>query len=250
MKRAAKRLFFATLVSIIACSMARFASATPTSFSSFDTAVVKAPIGLVYFLYPDWDQTRAYLKAPGVIVAQLSDWSAMGIIYGMGLNTPQQQGLDTSSFLVDTSTGAPLVGSTIVIFSGPVVHSVVHYYETTRIAPIYFFYDQGIATFQFRRAADNTIVASMPETLSRGGHSDLFLLEAFIDQAGRRVFIGYGFDWHGSFAAAKYLKAVIYGPNGQNIGQYLNSWYVFRWSDQNGDGYPDLNEISFITSGN
>jgi hypothetical protein len=244
-----KKLLVLVVVVVVMFSGFRPSCGTPIGLSSF-ALVVNASSGNVGFLYPDWDPSRAYLKAPGVIVAQLSDWSATGIVYGMERNMPQQQGLDTSPSMVDTSTGRPLVGSTIVIFSGPVVHSVVRYYEQNHIAPTYFFYDQFTGTFQFRRAGDGSIVAAMVASDVRGGRVDLFIVEAFLDASGRMVFIGYGFGWKGTFAAAKTLKDIIYGPNGQNIGLYTKSWYIYSWIDRNNDGFPDTHEMAPVASGN
>ena len=68
---------------------------------------------------------------------------------------------------------------------------------------------------------------------------DMFLIEAFIDNSGNKVFIVYGYGWKGTFAAGLFFKSIIC----PNMSSYSNAYYVYRWTDSNGDGFVDLNEI-------
>jgi hypothetical protein len=68
---------------------------------------------------------------------------------------------------------------------------------------------------------------------------DMFVMESFIDSAGNKVFILYGYGWKGTFAAGQFFKFVVY----PNIESYTDSYYVFKWIDNDSDGFVDLDEI-------
>ncbi len=211
-----------------------------TSLSSLGSRIFGAAANTVYFIYPDWD--HANLKLPGVGLAALSDWSAMGILYGMCSNV-QNDGLDTRSTLVDLSSGSPVfTGSGAVLMGGPAVHNFVFFYEGRKLAPLYFSQD---GTAGYFRKRDGSVVSSMLLSEAASLHKDLFLLEAFTDLKGNTVFIGYGVTWKGTFAAGLYLKSVI----APNLASYSHAWYVLSWQDVNGDGMIDLNEIFLVASG-
>jgi N-acetylneuraminic acid mutarotase len=189
----------------------------------------------VYFVYPDYQG----LKPPGVFNAWVSDWCATGFMEGLSANH-QNEATDTNAALIDTSSGAIKThGETIVLFGGPLVNAPVHYYETNRIAPLYYQNDGG--TLYWYRS-DGTRVDSTALLGSQKSSHDMFVVESFIDGNGNHVFIVYGYGWKGTFAAGLLFRSVIY----PNIGSYSNSWYVFRWTDANGDGFVDQNEIDPI----
>jgi len=71
-------------------------------------------------------------------------------------------------------------------------------------------------------------------------HKDMFAVESFIDGSGNHVYIVYGYGWKGTFAGGKFFKFIMY----TNISSYIGSYYVFEWTDGNGDGFVDLDEIS------
>ncbi len=73
-----------------------------------------------------------------------------------------------------------------------------------------------------------------------GQSQDLFVVESFIDDYENRLLIGYGYGWKGTFAAGKFIKFVIY----PDIESYTESYYIFKWIDDNGDGFVDLTEIN------
>jgi hypothetical protein len=52
--------------------------------------------------------------------------------------------------------------------------------------------------------------------------------------------IVYGYGWKGTFAGGKFLKFIIY----PNITSYTDSFYIFKWIDNNGDNFVDLYEIN------
>ncbi len=76
------------------------------------------------------------------------------------------------------------------------------------------------------------------------GHEDYFIIETFVDANSNHVFISYGFNWKGTWAAGIYLKAEY-----PTIQQFTNVYYVFHWVDANGDGIPQTSEIAQVATG-
>ena len=50
----------------------------------------------------------------------------------------------------------------------------------------------------------------------------------------------YGYEWKGTFAGGKFFKFIMH----PNIDNYTGAYYVFKWTDNNGDSFVDLDEIS------
>ena len=110
---------------------------TPPSLSSAGSAMLSGSENSVYFIFPD--SNIAHKKPTGVGYAQVTDWTALGFTYGSLTNMPQVIALDTNSAYIDQSTGAPKVSNKmIVLFGGPLVNEVVHYYESNGIAPLHW----------------------------------------------------------------------------------------------------------------
>jgi hypothetical protein len=196
--------------------------------------IVGADENTLYFVYPNY----AGAKPPGVVYAWLSDWTALGFIAGMCSKT-QHEVTDTNPAVIDTGTGeVRLQNTTVVLFGGPAVDAPVHYYEQNRIAPLYWQNDGG--TYYFYKANGSRLDATnLTYTQMSSGHN-LFVVESFTDNSGNRVYIFYGYGWKGTFAAGKFFKFIMY----PDISSYTNSYYIFRWDDNNQDGFVDLNEIS------
>jgi hypothetical protein len=187
----------------------------------------------VYFIYPDYEGA----KPAGVNPAMLSDWTATGYIAGMCSNR-QNEITDTNQAIIDSNNGeVKLNNKTIVLFGGPLVNGPVHYYETNRIAPTYW---KNIGGTFYWYATNSTRLEDTAMTFSEiSNGKDMFLVEAFTDNSGNRVFIVYGYGWKGTFAGGKFFKFIIY----PNISEYTDCYYVFKWEDTNGNGFVDLSEI-------
>jgi hypothetical protein len=57
--------------------------------------------------------------------------------------------------------------------------------------------------------------------------TDVFVMEAFTDAAGRTVFIIAGLNWPGTLAGCEYVvNFVLKSPSA-----YTASWYVYKWQD-------------------
>jgi len=231
-------------------SMWRIEKRVPSeTVASVDALVVKAPAGSVYFIYPDYDSDSSHVKPNGAIAAALSDFTAMGVIYGMTVNA-QLECLDTSSSCVEQSIGRPsLAGKAVVLVGGQGVHASVRYYDNQRVSPVYPNIE-GATIYLYTKSDVKLTSTAFDSTLFGNGisyHQDMFLVEYFMDGNGNAVFVIYGYGWKGSFAGGRYFKSTIY----PNISSYTHAYYVYQWNDLNGnnDGFPDLNEITLVTSG-
>jgi hypothetical protein len=77
-------------------------------------------------------------------------------------------------------------------------------------------------------------------SLISGGADDMFLIERFTDSSNNTIYYMYGYGWKGTFAAGKFFKFVI----APDMASYTDSFYVFRWTDDDVDGFVDLDEIN------
>jgi hypothetical protein len=222
----------------------QFYSAFPSlPLGSAASTLLSSPARTVYFIFPDGN--RAHPKPPGVGWASVTDWTALGYVYGMMYNAPQITALDTNSTYIDQATGAPKIqNSIIVLFAGTLVNSVVHYYEVNRIAPLWWTLEGGwVSGTEYYRTRSGEVAASMPIQTVGGGSEDMMLVEAFNDQSGNTVIIFSGFGWQGTFTAGFYSKDSLAGQ----LGSMSDSWYFYHWSDQNGNGFPEYYEVDSTT---
>ena len=199
------------------------------SVSSISSVVSGAP-NSVWFVLPDFTAGQGSLthnsasKCGGVKVALATDVYSGTYLFGALAHPPQNEVLDTNSASVSQSAlscGQPSTptGQSLVAISGPVVSEVVHYYESTT-SPLYYNFGNGCITRRDTGASIDCSVTLTPTT-------DVFLMEAFIDQAGRTVYIIYGRNWPGTLAGYEYLVDFVL----KNPTSYTHSWYVYRWTD-------------------
>ncbi len=225
----------------------------PVALSSVGPSILNAAANNVYYIYPATAQTGG-TKAPGVIYASAADWSATGLILGLSANT-QNIGLDSNNQLCSSSNGQPLPGvigtsKGVVIASGPIVHSCLHYYELVGggadKAPVFFAFDG--TNYYFKRSGDNAVLATMPQNVAGQG-ADLFLIEVFVDANGRIILALYGFTYLGTLAATTYFKFFIT----PNLSTYTKSYYILQWNDAasglSHNGIPDPGDVyTLVTS--
>jgi Protein of unknown function (DUF3131) len=194
-------------------------------------SVVSGAMRSAWVVLPDFTAGQPGLmhnsaaKCGGVVAALATDVYAATYLLGAVTNPPQNEILDTNSAYVSqasascgqpsTSTSAPLV-----VISGPVVSEVAHYYESTT-SPLYYNFGTGCIVRRDTGFSIDCSVTTVPT-------SDVFLMEAFTDPAGRTVFIAYGRNWPGTLAAYEYLVDFVLKNNPSS---YTGSWYVYRWTD-------------------
>ncbi len=147
-------------------------------------------------------------------------------------------GPQTNAAWVDQTTGALLLGggSTVVTAGGPVPNKVVKWLETTRGATKVYYATNAIDTFYFKLRSTGAILASKPNSyctaVPRTG--DVFMVELVTDPAsGTLVLISYGLcsGGYGTQAGAWFWANTIL----PNRTQYPDGWYLFEWTDTNGD---------------
>jgi C1A family cysteine protease len=221
---------------------ADFSPASGTALSN----LLSAPPRTVYFIFPDGN--HAHPKPTGVGYASVTDWTALGYVYGMMTNMPQIAALDTNSTYVDQATGAPkLKNSFIVLFGGPLVNSLVHYYEENRIAPLWWSLEGGWTSgTEHYRTRSGAEAASMTIQSLATGSSDMMLIEAFTDPNQNTVLVFSGFGSSGTFASGLYSKAVL--CQGGNLAGLSDSWYFYSWTDKNGNVFVEDYEVNPIAS--
>jgi hypothetical protein len=212
----------------------------PPSLSSAGSTMFSASEKSVYFIFPDGN--TAHAKPAGVGYASVTDWTALGFVYGSLKNMPQTIALDTDSSVIDQSTGAPKVSNKIIVlFGGPLVNEVVHYYESNGIALLHWGLVGGWVSgteYYYNRLGQP--VASIPLSALGPGTKDMGLIEAFTDGAGNTVIIFSGFGWHGTFVAGVYFKTVLISQ----LPTMPDSWYIYSWTDSNGNGFAEVSEVS------
>lgn len=210
-----------------------FSSRTPPSkhtaenFSAIMN-LLSAKAGDVYFMYPGNNP---------------SDHVAYDTVMNMCTNRPQIECYYTVDDPYVDSSGCPRPnvitnGKYMVFIGGPFSQECVKYYENTLQAPCKLEYN---GTHIWWQTANGTFLNdTFIEISELDEHHDMSLLEYFVDEDGRGVFICYGYGWRGTWIAVEYLSKEIL----PNISQYTKSFYIFKWTDKNNDTFPDISEVS------
>lgn len=145
----------------------------------------------------------------------------------------------TNAALVDQTTGQPLAGAgvTYVLGGGPFPDMPLRWLERTdAVTKVYFDAPDGV-NFYWKLRSTGDAVATMPGSAC-SPHADQFVTELVTDpMSGTLSLIGYGAcsGGKGTLAAAWYYANVLL----PNKASYPDSWYVFSWSDTNGNATPD-----------
>lgn len=226
-----KKLTNSFLISILLLILL-IPSASAITLDDSEVFILEAPENTVYFIYSDTIKSSKPLR---VTRASPIDWTATGYIKGITRHN-QMEGLDTDNTLVDQSSGAPNFNDKAVVLSGgPIVQVLVKYYESNRIAPVYYKAENGLA-YWFHKNGTRIEETEIDPNLQ----NDMFVVEHFLDPYGNAVLIIYGFTGSGTFAGAKFFKSIIH----PDIRSYTHSYYIYQWSDTNGDYFPDISEIN------
>jgi len=209
--------------------------------SSVGADIVNAPTNTVIYVLPDWQTGSGHTKPPGVGTAALSDFTALGFMFGASTNT-QIMALDTNSTYFDPATGAPkLSNSILVAFAGPDVNGVVNYYENSGVSPVTFGYTTIDGTLYYACwDRQGNVVATMPYSAGQDGTADMFVVEYFKDANNNRVFIILGLAWKGTYVGGVFFKTYIL----PDIQSFTHGWYIYRWDDVNSNGLPDPYEVN------
>jgi hypothetical protein len=218
-----------------------FLAPTVPRISDLQTLVIQAMDNQDYFIFADPHRmTRAVATY---------DVASGSIIYGMCQNT-QNQGFDTNPSWVSQNSQDEgrllLQNKTVLIFGGPIPNLCAGYLQAQGLTPVYV---QAVSEadgthWEFVETSTGTVKVDRLASSIDFEHEDYFVIMALVDANGNHVFISYGFDWKGTWAAGIYLKAIY-----PTIQTYTKAYYIVHWVDTNGDGIPQPNEMTVIATG-
>ncbi len=214
----------------------------PPTIADLQNMVLEADENDSLFLFADPYRATAAIST--------YDVASGGIVYGMTDNL-QLQGFDSNAQVVSQSAaslGKLLVhDSTVLMFGGPMPHLGVRYLESHDFAPVYFQSVQSSVDgvhYMFKETTSDTTIVDVLASNIDPNHEDYFVLESLVDENNNHVFVSYGFNWKGTWAAGIYLKSVS-----ENLFDYTNGYYIIHWQDTNADGIPQPNEMSEVAQG-
>jgi hypothetical protein len=219
----------------------RLAYTSNSAVSDMNALALQAPANQAYFVYGDPHRMTTSLAT--------YDVAAGSTIYGMCMN-PQIACFDSNPNVASQSVADKgrllLSAKPVLMFGGPNANLAVRYLEQQRQTPLYFEASTvgGGTHLKFVETATGTAKVDVLTSSYSNEHEDYFILESVIDANSNHVFISYGFDWKGTWAAGLYLKA-----NYSAIQGYSNVYYIFHWVDTNGNGIPEANEITQTATG-
>lgn len=167
---------------------------------------------------------------------------ASTITQNCSARTAVTTGPQTNPAWVDQTTGALLLGggSTVVTAGGPVPNKPVKWLERTRMATKVYYESNLVDTYYFKRRSDGVALVTRPATFCTP-HEDVFLVELVADPAsGTLALIAYGLcsGGYGTQTGAWYWANVMLPARNA----YPDSWYLYQWTDTNGDSRPDAND--------
>jgi hypothetical protein len=146
---------------------------------------------------------------------------------------------------LNITTGRPVSDSSelLVVAGGPFFQTLEGYLEEQKITPLYWTYNSE--TTEYRSNKTNAIVASLPIAGDHDSH-DIFIIQFTRDPAsGSLILNEQGFWLSGTVAGAYQIMHGLLPV----LDQQDQAWYVYEWTDQDGDKAPDLNEIKLLDSG-
>ncbi len=214
--------------------------ATPV-VSNLKPLALQAGSNQAYFVYGDPHRMT--------LAVATYDVAAGSTIYGMCAEA-QALSFDTDPNVVSQATadmGRLLFSEkTALMFGGPNPNLAVRYLEQQRLTPLYFqaTSDAGLTHLKFIETSTGTAKVNVLASSYNSEQEDYFMIESLIDANFNHVFISYGFDWKGTWAAGLYLKA-----QSNSIQEFSNTYYIFHWIDTNSNGIPEANETIQIATG-
>jgi len=155
--------------------------------------------------------------------------------------TAPTQSAESSYFLDDN--GSPLFTGHIATFGGRSANRLVKYYEDAGIATVGFAWNGTHRIF--KRITDDEYLYSVDGATYNKTERDYFVFQNFKD-GDRHVLSVWGFNAEGTFAAGLCFISEIY----PNLESYTNQYYIFSWTDLNGDRMPQTEEITLERTGN
>ena len=206
------------------------------SISDLVDSVFQAEKNQAYFIFADPHRmTRAVATY---------DVASGNLIYGACQNT-QNIGFDTNAQLVsqeENTRGRLLLSNkTISLFGGWSPHWCVDYLQRNNLTPVSFVapIENGKVHFKFVVTQTSKVIVDVTQGDVDFEWEDYFVIMTLTDENNNHVFVFYGFDWKGTWAAGIYVKEIM-----STISSYTSQYYIFHWSDTNNDGIPQPEEVS------
>lgn len=196
--------------------------------------IVNAPVGSVYFVYTNPDETGA---------SATFDAAAGAMVYSACL-APQRQGFVSNGhwFLLSGAINHNEINNSIIVIIGNTkCQQATEYYDSMNLTPVK---SSENSTHYVLQDGNGRILAATTKTDVETGSQDLVVIQTFKD-GDNTILIMYGFSWRGTWAAGMYFAERI----AKNLTDYPNSYYVLRWKDILHDGVPQMSEIELICSG-
>jgi len=186
-----------------------------------------------YFIYAEpkrmMREVAVYDRISGNLTHELCN-STQNILYDSNVNYIVQTGPEKGKLLLNNSVA--------LFFGGPCPHICVAYYEKINATPVKFYWNKTDNTFNFILTKTGEVVASLPHI--NFTHEDMFVIEVFRDSNNNLIFIFYGFDWKGTWAAGIYMHLFL----STHLSKLDSNFYIYHWIDLNMDGEPQTPEIN------
>jgi hypothetical protein len=206
------------------CSATQFCTGTRCDDAVFTNLCANASVTVVSDPYPPDDEAGASL-GPSIAAACPDAGIAVSLV-------PQTQ----PGVLVPGDAGwrpNTGVGTTLVAGGGSFGQLSVAYMDQSALTPVYLTND-GTTSHIYQRATGLALVTADDGKL--GAQHDFFILELAVEpESGTLCLFGEGIYGPGTVAAG-YFGSQVLVPN---YGRYPAPWYVYEWTDTNGDATPD-----------
>jgi subtilisin family serine protease len=136
--------------------------------------------------------------------------------------------------------GKPLFTGDIVTFGGRIANRVVRYFEDHGAALVG--YEWNGTHHIFKRLSDGFHLYSVDGSSYNEDVKDYFVFQVYLDEEDHFVLSAWGLGAKGTYAGGVCFIDQIW----PNLESYVDSYYIYSWTDLNGNGAPEPAEISFI----
>jgi len=191
--------------------------------SAVKSSIIEAAAGSVYF----------------VRTGNIYDDSALGFFYSKCINT-QNIILQTDPAKINQTTGRPLFTGNLVTFGGRFANKVTKYYEDRGLSMITF--SQNSTHYIFARGS--IVAYAVAKSTYNFSREDFFVMQV-LQEDSRLVFLIWGIEYTGTYASGICFADIVY----PNLTSYNQGYYIFKWTDLDGNCVQTSNEITQIASG-
>jgi len=208
----------------VACGATKFCTGTTCDDAVFTNVCANAAVTAVADPYP------ADIEAGVALAMALASCSDAGVDVALVPQTQPGVLVPMGDAGARPNTGG---GDTLVAGGSWWGQRSVAYMDNSGLTPVYLTND-GTTSHIYERATGLALVTTPDNALT--AQHDFFFLELAVEPiSGTLCFFGEGILAPGTVAAGYYGASVIVPGHAQ----YAASYYVYEWTDTNGDGVPD-----------